>query len=83
MVHCVDAPQMRTVLIYNDQWCGSGRVWWWSGGAFFAYNIGILNREAHAMPLLLKILLIASGAMVTTLLIQVIILACFLNPFLI
>ena len=35
------------------------------------------------MPLLLKILLIVSGAMVTTLAIQVIILACFLNPFLI
>ena len=44
---------MRMIIIYalakRDQISGSGRVWWWSGGAFLAYNIGILNREATHM----------------------------------
>ena len=36
---------MIMIIICNDQKYFFGRVWWWSGGAFLAYNIGILTER--------------------------------------
>ena len=53
---------MRMILIYalakRDQISGSGRVSRWSGGAFFAYNIGIFSR-GYAMTTIIYLYLFA------------------------
>jgi len=49
---------MIMIIICNDHIGASGRVWWWSGGGYFAYNIHLLNR-GYAMTTIISLYLFA------------------------